>query len=149
MILVAGLLLRVVVYLALDPSNNDPHIVIISYILEHGVPPGSDQHPLGYHPPLYYILASPFAVGALATSSDPVIQGKIVQLLSLLLSLVNLYAIYRFVAVTRLLGERGRIHAIGFVAAETSAVSRTSCCNLVIRALNARVANTRSASRTA
>jgi len=111
-ILIGGLLLRGIVYLFLNPGNNDPHHLIISYILQHGFPPTSDYSCLSFHPPLYYLMAAPFAKFALAFVSNLRMHGKIVQLLSLLLSLANLYLIYLFVARTRLLTMRGRVHAL-------------------------------------
>ena len=106
-ILVAGLLLRVVVYLVLDPSNNDPHIPIVFWILDHGFPPASDQSPMGFHPPLYYMMAAPFALLG---------KVKAVQFLSLVFSLANLWFIYRFIRETRLLGEGARLHAMALAA---------------------------------
>ncbi len=111
-ILIGGLLLRGLVYLFLDPGNNDPHHLIIDYILQHGVPPRSDYSCLSFHPPLYYLMASVFARFAEELVSNPVIRGKIVQSFSLLLSIGNLFLIYLFVARTQLLTARGRVHAL-------------------------------------
>jgi hypothetical protein len=103
-ILAVGLVLRVVVFLYLAPQNNDPHWEFVRFIVENRRLPVADELILGFQPPLYYLLAAPFAIGA---------SLKATQVLSLLLSLANLVLLHRFAARTRLLGSHAaRCHAL-------------------------------------
>jgi 4-amino-4-deoxy-L-arabinose transferase-like glycosyltransferase len=103
-VLAGGALLRVLVFWFLAPANNDPHLEFVQFLVERGRLPFSDELTLGFQPPLYYLLAAPFWW---LTGS-----AKAVQLLSLVLSLVNLGLLFRFVVATPLIStERGRLHA--------------------------------------
>jgi len=93
-VLVVGLLLRVAVFIALEPHNNDPHIDYIDYIAQNGELPTADKLLLSFHPPLYYVMATPIS----KVGSD-----KAVQFLSLLFSLVNLALLYHLFRTTKLI----------------------------------------------
>jgi len=102
-ILIAGISLRILVHIFLQPNNNDPHFEVIEFISEQGALPMSDQLLMAFHPPLYYLLAAPLAMVGTA---------KFVQLLSLLLSLCNFYLLYGLIKKTSLLKTyRVKCHA--------------------------------------
>ncbi len=108
LLLVAGIALRVVVFVYLGPENNDPHLRYVHYIVEHGHPPPSDAFVLAFQPPLYYALAAPLA----AIGSD-----KTVQLLSLLFAVANLVVLYRLIKSSPLLATHGaRWHAMALAS---------------------------------
>jgi 4-amino-4-deoxy-L-arabinose transferase-like glycosyltransferase len=107
-ILLAGALLRLLLFKPLYPVNNDDHFGVIRFFLEHGVLPAADLTSQGYHPPLYYLLASPLA--ALAG-----LRGA--ELVSLALSLFNLWLLARLVATTELIAtDTARRHVLAFAA---------------------------------
>ena len=107
-ILVVGIVLRCATYLFQEPHNNDPHWEYVQFIIEHSRLPTSEELVLSFHPPLYFLLAVPWAL----IGSD-----KFVQLFSLLLSLVNLALLYSFIKNTRFLSEyRARCHALALTA---------------------------------
>ena len=98
--LAAGVLLRLLLFKPLYPVNNDDHFAVISYLLQHHRLPTADLVSQAYHPPLYYLLAAPFA--ALAR-----LRGA--ELLSLGLSVFNLWLLARptalaFIGFGRVLG---------------------------------------------
>ncbi|RMD95249.1 MAG: hypothetical protein D6813_00705, partial [Calditrichaeota bacterium] len=93
-IFLGGITLRILVYIFLRPYNNDNHIAVVEFIANHGAIPKADQLGQAYHPPLYYLLAAPFAV---------IGPAKFVQILSLLFSLVNLSLLYYLIKVSSLL----------------------------------------------
>jgi 4-amino-4-deoxy-L-arabinose transferase-like glycosyltransferase len=106
--LFAGVLLRLLLFVPLYPVNNDDHFGVITYFLEHGVLPAADLATQGYHPPLYYLLASPLAAVA-------GVRGA--ELLSLALSLFNLWLLARLAATTELIAsESARRHVLAFAA---------------------------------
>jgi 4-amino-4-deoxy-L-arabinose transferase-like glycosyltransferase len=107
-LLYAGVVLRLALFAPLYPTNNDDHYGVIRYILrEHALPP-SDVLSQAYHPPLYYLLAAPFA--ALGG-----IRGA--EVLSLLFSLANLWLLARFFDRTDLVQRAGaRRHAVALAA---------------------------------
>lgn len=108
LILVGGILLRIIVFVFLSPQNNDDHLEVIAFIIEHSALPTSDQLGQAYHPPLYYLLALPWAL--LGSSKG---SSKVVQVFSLLLSSCNLYLLYRLIKTTRLLADEGaKRHAL-------------------------------------
>ena len=108
-ILVAGVVLRILVFWFLAPFNNDPHFEYVQFVLEHRRPPFADELTLGFHPPLYFVLASPVLA---LTGSAKAVQG-----LSLLFSLGNLALVWAFVRATRLLRTpRGRAFALMLAA---------------------------------
>jgi 4-amino-4-deoxy-L-arabinose transferase-like glycosyltransferase len=59
LVLVAGIIVRMVVFAYMGFFNNDNHIVVIDYVARHWTPPRADQLNQAYHPPLYYFLAAP------------------------------------------------------------------------------------------
>lgn len=104
-----GILLRVAVGVCLAPSNNDPHIEFLQFMGEHGRLPFGGEIYISFHPPLYYVAAAPLWL--LSGSA------KVVQLLSLVLSIANLALIYTFLRDTSLLRtDRGRVHALALAA---------------------------------
>jgi 4-amino-4-deoxy-L-arabinose transferase-like glycosyltransferase len=107
-ILIAGVLLRVVVFVFLEPQNNDDHHQVIDLIIQNRALPTSDQAGQAYHPPLYYLLALPWALSG---------SLKVIQVLSLLLSICNLYVLYRLIKNTHVLQDHGaKCHALTLVA---------------------------------
>lgn len=106
--LFAGAALRLLLFKPLYPVNNDDHFGVITYFLEHGVLPAADLATQGYHPPLYYLLAAPLAAVA-------GVRGA--ELLSLALSLLNLWLLARLVATTELIAsDTTRRHVLAFAA---------------------------------
>jgi hypothetical protein len=96
---VAGIGLRVVVFLFQQPFNNDSHADVIAYFINTGRLPTIPGISQAYHPPLYYLVAVPWIVLA---------GWKGVQAFSLALSIANLYVLYRLVRDTLLIAP----HAI-------------------------------------
>ena len=95
--LFAGILLRLLIFKPLYPVNNDDHFGVISYFLQHHVLPAADVTTQGYHPPLYYLRGA--------------------ELLSLGLSVVNLWLLARLVATTPLIASiLARRHALAIAA---------------------------------
>src|ERR1700735_549289 len=58
-LLIAGIIARCAVCLYLDPSNNDNHIGLIKYLVQHTTFPPLETNMLAFHPPLYYWMAAP------------------------------------------------------------------------------------------
>jgi hypothetical protein len=103
-IFLLGVAVRVIVGWFLAPANNDPHLEFIQFLVREGRLPFADELTLGFQPPLYYLLAAP--LWWLSGSA------KVVQLLSLLLSILNLGLIVRFIEKTPLIeSQRGRAQA--------------------------------------
>jgi hypothetical protein len=88
-LLFSGICLRVVTFLFLSPENVDGHWLVVSFIAQQGRIPHSGELGQAYHPPLYYCLAAP-----LYRWSG---SFKVVQLLSLVLSILSLIALYRLI----------------------------------------------------
>lgn len=106
--LLAGVLLRLLLFKPLYPANNDDHFGVITYFLSHGVLPAADVTSQGYHPPLYYLLAAPFAAVA-------GLRGA--ELVSLALSVLNLWLLGRLVSTTELIATASaRRHVMAFAA---------------------------------
>lgn len=87
MILLAGVVLRVVVFAYQWPDNNDNHLAVVQYIHMRGDIPASHRCGQCYHPPLYYLLASllvPFGL-------------KGIQAFSLATSIATLLLLHRFI----------------------------------------------------
>ena len=104
-----GIALRLAVGVCLAPANNDPHLEFLTFMEQQGRLPHGGEIYISFHPPGYYLLASPLW---LATGS-----AKIVQLLSLVLSIANLWLIHGFLRSTPLLEtDRGRVHAMALAA---------------------------------
>ncbi len=108
-LLAAGIVLRLVTWVLLRPVNRDFHIGVILRMLSAGRLLLSNETDQSYHPPLYYLLATP----VFALTHRP----KIVQLLSLAFGLATLLALYRLIIDTPLFGRaRDRLVLFGLVA---------------------------------
>jgi hypothetical protein len=104
----AGVAVRVAVWAALFPLNNDDHLGVITWILRHGFLPTSEVGNQTFQPPLYYLLALPWTIGR---------SLKFLQAFSLLLSLANLLVLHGFLRRTLLLrSDRARRQALWLVA---------------------------------
>jgi dolichyl-phosphate-mannose-protein mannosyltransferase len=93
-LLAAGLAARIAVWVVLSPFNNDDHAGVIAWILRTGRLPTSELGNQTFQPPLYYLLALPWTIGG---------SAKLLQAFSLVLSLANLFLLYRFLRDTPLL----------------------------------------------
>ena len=85
LILAAGILLRLLVFLIQSPFNNDDHASVITALQATARFPDIRAVPQAYHPPLYYLLALPWLSAG---------GWKAVQAFSMLLSVANLYVLY-------------------------------------------------------
>ena len=83
-----GIGLRIVLYFTLSPYGADAHGEIINFIATHHRLPITREVFCAMHPPLYYLLAQPFF------AFDSLTNQKITQLLSVLISSLNLYLLY-------------------------------------------------------
>jgi len=109
-VLYLGLALRLFVFLFQDPYNNDNHIQIIDWIRTQGSIPPAAQFSQAYHPPLYHLLAQLFYLG-----DGSFLSLKLLQLFSLLTSLLTFVALYRL--IDRFFqSERIRLFSALFVA---------------------------------
>jgi hypothetical protein len=108
LMLAIGILLRVVVFLFLAPSNNDDHGDVIRLLVERGHLPTLWDTLQAQHPPLYYLLAAPIWHW---TASF-----KAVQLLSLVFSIATLLVLYHLVYQTPLIPDE-RARTYGFLIA--------------------------------
>ncbi len=103
-ILIAGAVLRVVVFIYLRPNNNDPHQEFIDFVVRERRLPIASEVLLGFQPPLYYLLAAPWAYFG---------SPKVIQFFSLLLSLGHLFLLKNWIERTKLLAtHRARCHAL-------------------------------------
>lgn len=89
LLLATGVALRLVTFVFLDPENVDGHWLVVSFIAQQGRLPHSGELGQAYHPPLYYLLAAP--IYRLSGSF------KVVQVLSLMLSILTLLVLYRLI----------------------------------------------------
>lgn len=104
----AGILIRVCVFLTLWPDNADGHSEVIAFILNHHRLPHLLEANEAYSPPLYYLLAVPFMAVA---------NAKGVQLLSLVFSIGTLLVIYRLICRTAIIrSETARLYSLILVA---------------------------------
>ncbi len=94
LILAIGILLRIVVFIFLRPMNNDPHFEFVEYIAQQAKLPASDEFLMAFHPPLYYLLATPLAMLG---------SQKLVQALSLLFAVATFYLLYHLLKTTDIL----------------------------------------------
>ena len=106
----AGVVLRIFVFLFQDPFNNDYHFQVIDWIHKHGTIPIATQLSQAYHPPLYYVLAQLFYSG---DSSMPGL--KVLQLFSLLTSLLT-FVVFALMINRFIESERVRRYATLFAA---------------------------------
>lgn len=91
--------LRVLVFFCLEPFNRDWHFGVVLEIVEQGELPAANVTDQSYHPPLYHLLAA----GLFALSHRP----KVVQLLSLLFSVLTLFVAERLLMRTALIRPAG------------------------------------------
>ena len=106
-LLIAGILIRVVVYIFLAPLNNDDHGQVIQYLVDHGRLANVSQILQAQHPPLYYLIAAPVwkFTG----------NYKLVQLLSLWFSIATLLLLHHLIYRTELIaGARARTYTMLF-----------------------------------
>jgi hypothetical protein len=104
-----GIALRCLVYFFLAPANNDAHISIIEFLVEHKAFPNIVDNYLTFHPPLYYLMAAP--IFALSGSA------KAVQALSLLFSVFTLIVLYFVIYRTRLVvSTRAKLLCLALVS---------------------------------
>lgn len=105
-ILIAGILLRAVIFLFLSPTNNDDHGAVVKYMVKYGRFPTLWDTLQAQHPPLYYLLCVPLWKW---TESN-----KGMQLLSLVCSVATLLVLYHFIYKTPLI-ENARARLYGFL----------------------------------
>jgi hypothetical protein len=102
--LMVAILVRAVVFLFLQPTNNDDHGEVVRYFVRHGRFPTLWNTLEAQHPPLYYLLCVPFWKW---TESY-----KGMQVLSLICSIVTLLVLYHFIYNTPLIeNARARLYA--------------------------------------
>lgn len=87
-LLLAGIILRLFLYITLPGFGVDAHGEVINFIIEKGRLPLTREVFCAMHPPLYYLLSLPFFY------FDNVHSQKITQIFSLLLACGNLYLLY-------------------------------------------------------
>ena len=103
-LLVIGILVRLVTFAFLDPANVDDHSLVLEFIVKQGRLPHSGELGQAYHPPLYYLLASPILRGSGSL--------KVVQVLSLVFSVLTLFLLYRLIYHTGLIASsRARLYS--------------------------------------
>jgi 4-amino-4-deoxy-L-arabinose transferase-like glycosyltransferase len=107
-LLFAAIALRILLFFPLSPINNDDHYSVIGHIIRFHELPTSELRRQSYHPPLYYVMAVPFAMIA-------GVRG--VEFLGLLLSVFNLWLLAFMISRTELLETiTARRHAMALVA---------------------------------
>jgi 4-amino-4-deoxy-L-arabinose transferase-like glycosyltransferase len=87
-LLLVGIALRVFLYVTLPPFGVDAHAEVINFLIEKGRLPLTREVFCAMHPPLYYLMAAPFFL------FDTLASQKVTQVLSLFLSVANLYVLY-------------------------------------------------------
>lgn len=122
-LLIAGILLRIVVFFMGHAANVDDHIGVIRYLVEHGSMARSNDLQQSYHPPLYYVLMAPiFAL------SDGALWP--LHLVSLVLSCLNLWLLRRLFDDPFILqlspGKAFRVLAFGLTATLTQLIVTSS-----------------------
>lgn len=78
--------IRLLTFCFLDPKNVDGHYEVVGFISQYGRLPHSGELGQAYHPPLYYLLAAPIYRWSGSF--------KVVQVLSLALSMLTLLVLY-------------------------------------------------------
>jgi hypothetical protein len=103
-ILIAAILIRIVTFIFLSPTNNDDHAAVVKYLVKYGRFPTLWDTLQAQHPPLYYLLCVPLWKW---TESD---RGM--QLLSLVCSIATLIVLYHFIYNTPLIeNTRAKLYA--------------------------------------
>jgi 4-amino-4-deoxy-L-arabinose transferase-like glycosyltransferase len=100
--------LRVVVFVYLRPLNNDRHLEVILFLDRAGFLPRAGMAAQAYHPPLYYLLATPIWKW---TQSPKAVQG-----LSLAFSLATLWTLGRLLRRSSVVPKRARLWCLALVA---------------------------------
>lgn len=95
LLLILGIVLRIVTYCFLEPTNLDQHFAVMQFIVDHGRLPATADMGEGQQPPLYYLLGA--VVWKLSGSQ------KVVQLLSLAFCIATLVVLYWLITKTPLL----------------------------------------------
>src|SRR5260370_14148945 len=85
-LLALGILVRILTFWFLRPTNNDDHFDVIQFLVANRRLPIITDQEQAYHPPLYYLLAAPF-LKVFGTE-------KAVQFLSLSFSIASLAILY-------------------------------------------------------
>lgn len=100
-LLIAAALFRVGIFAVLGPTGSDHHYEVIEAILREGRLPMAEDYAQAFHPPAYYLLGIPFALAG---------GDRLVEVFSLLLSVVNLWLLF---GLYRNAGSEGaRLHAM-------------------------------------
>jgi hypothetical protein len=107
-LLAAAIALRILVYIFLQPINNDDHGAVVKFIVEHHRLATVADTFQGQHPPLYYLIAAPIYQ---ATRNY-----KIVQMLSLFFSIATLLILHYLIYQTPLI-PKGRARTYCFLFA--------------------------------
>jgi hypothetical protein len=103
-ILAAAILLRVVIFIFLNPTNNDDHGAVVKFLVAHGWFPTLWDTLEAQHPPLFYLLCAPLWKW---TQSD-----KGMQLVPLACSVATLLVLHHFIYRTPLIeNARARLYA--------------------------------------
>lgn len=93
-ILLLGIIIRLLLWLPQSATNPDPHIQVIQYLENQGTFPSSAELTHSFHPPLYYYLAWGWSkIGGVHDSLHEPRSLKIIQLLSVLISITHLILI--------------------------------------------------------
>jgi len=104
-LLLAGVAVRLLTFLFLNPQNNDRgHYETVQFIVQYRALPLTGVTTISFHPPLYYVLAAPFEW----LTRSP----KGVQFFSLVVSIATLCVFYRLIYTEKLItGEPHRSYA--------------------------------------
>ena len=87
-ILWVGIILRILVFIAMNPQGPDAHYEVLDFIVKNHRLPRTNELFLACHPPLYYLTALPFyIIGGL----------KLVEFYGLITSCLNLWLMSKLV----------------------------------------------------
>jgi hypothetical protein len=90
-ILWVGIVLRILLFIVMNPQNPDPHHEVLEFMVKSKRLPFSNELFLACHPPLYYLLALPFYIlGGL----------KCVEFFGLITSCINLWLMSKLLKLT-------------------------------------------------
>jgi hypothetical protein len=90
-ILWLGIILRILLFMVMNPQNPDPHHEVLEFMVKNRRLPFSNELFLACHPPLYYLTALPFYIlGGL----------KFVEFFGLITSCINLWLMSKLVKMT-------------------------------------------------
>lgn len=106
--MIAAVLLRVITFVVLGPTGSDHHYEVIEAILREHRFPLATEYAQAFHPPAYYVLSLPWAMLG---------GARVVELFSLLLSILNVWLLFRFLRDRAWIqDDRGRLHAMALTA---------------------------------